>query len=164
MNTSDLIEKIKNLKNFVVTQPLTQWLSFEVVYHSKHVVPLLTGKHKGQGLPQNGTLSFWLILLVFLITSATKRIVGISDSEPIGALLVPVLTLGGAYLVSVLKQASVVPAFMLIAIAVNLILVASVAVGLDHRIYQWVLDFWLYGASAYYAYQRPSDSTTAHSA
>lgn len=123
----------------------------------EHIVRLLVGRHKGEGLPEPGSMLFLALFFAYLLTSAVKRIVGVADAGPIGAVFVPLLLLAVVWLVSVVRRPVVLSAFMLISFGLNTLLVLSIAAGLNHRWYQWALDFWLYGASAYFAYSLPED-------
>lgn len=126
------------------------------VEHASIASQLLTGRWSGQPLrPTSDTLLFGTFL-IYLFTSATKRIVGYADAGPLSALVVPLLWVGIVFLARFHKRSDeTLFAFVRMSIALNLLLLASVAIGLDNRVYQWALECWLLGATGYFFYKLP---------
>lgn len=123
---------------------------------------LLTGRWQGQPLRPSSDALLYVTFLLYLSTSATKRIVGYADAGPIGALAVPLLWVGIVFLVRFYKRSDeTLFAFLRMSIALNSLLLVSVAFGIEDRIYQWALDCWLLGATGYFFYQLPPGEALA---
>lgn len=117
-----------------------------------HAAKLLTGRHAGSDLPSLTSFVFWPLCLAYLFIAATARIVGHADAGPITALTAPIAWAGVLYFVGILRRDNVLPAFMVLSIAIDFLIIFLWAVQLNHIMAQWALESWRFGAIGYFAY------------
>lgn len=117
-----------------------------------HAAKLLTGRHSGSDLPSLTSFVFWPLCLAYLFMAATARIVGHADAGPITALTAPIAWAGVLYFVGILRRDNVLPAFMVISVVIDFLLIFLWAVQLNHIMAQWALELWRLGAIGYFAY------------